>query len=153
MVKKILKNAGIGFLLGTTVWILIMFFMGKEVPAAADLIERTGSLRAAMVWQYVLSGLYGALCMGSVFIYDSDRLSMAAASLIHGSLCIIPFIPISYFLCWAGGIAGSLILAGIQLIVYFIIWLIMYLNYRKEVKALNDMQRQSKNTDRGEETK
>lgn len=140
---KFFKLLGFGFLLGIAVCNVITVLSSDNLPAAPELIEKMGSLKAAMLMQMLLSGIYGAVCMGSTVLYEADRLPLALISLLHCMICIIPFIPLSLFLNWSNGIADTLIMAGIQLAAYFIVWLCIYLRYRREIKELNEIQKQS----------
>ncbi len=142
MIKKALKLAGIGFLLGVSVntFIIIISFDGQSFSPV--LTEALSSVKAAMLAEEVLSGVYGAVCMGSTVIYEADRLPLAAASLLHCAICIIPFFPLSLLLGWSSGAGDTLIMTGCQLAAYFMIWLILYLKYRNEIKKLNEIQQQ-----------
>ena len=143
MVKKVLRLAGIGFLVGMAVCNIITILVCDNVPVSQELIERTGSVRTALLVQALLSGVYGALCMGTTVLYDSaEKLPLAAVSLIHCVICIGPYIPISIFLGWYNDAVTTAITTAIQLTCYFIVWLIMYLIYKKQIKELNKMQEQ-----------
>ena len=50
------------------------------------------------------------------------------------------FIPIAHISGWETGVADTLIMAGCQLVGFFIIWLIMNAIYKKQVRELNEMQ-------------
>ena len=136
--RNALKRAGIGFLLGIALCTVITILTGG---ASKDLIEKAGGVKAALLLQTALSGLYGALCMGATVIYDAERIPHALSALCHCLCCIVPFFPLSLFLGWADGVAGAFIMAGIQLAVYFVIWLVLYVRYRAEVRELNDIQK------------
>ena len=74
-------------------------------------------------------------------LYDAERLPLAAATALHCGLIVLPFIPISYLLGWVSGIVETLIIAAAQIAVFFIIWLILYFAYKKQIRELNDMQK------------
>ena len=139
--KRVLKYAGFGFLLGVVICNVITTLTGDPLPVAPEFQELIGSLKGALLIQSLLSGLYGAICMGTVLVYDDDRLSLSLSSLIHCLCCIIPFIPLSLFLRWSDGPVGVLIMAGFQLAAYFVVWLIMCIKYRKEAEELNEIQK------------
>ena len=138
--KRVLKYSGFGFILGIAVCSIITTLTGDQIPAAPEFVDTIGSLKSALLIQSLLSGLYGAICMGTVLVYDDERLSLSLSSLIHCLCCIIPFIPLSLFLRWSDGIIGALIMAGFQLAAYFVVWLIMYIKYKKQAKELNEIQ-------------
>ena len=127
MLKKALKLAGLGFLIGVAVNSLISAVIGHAV--SQELIERAGSERAAMLLELVLVGLYGAVCMGSVILYDLDRLPMALMMFCHYAVCIGPFVPLSLGLSWFRGAAEIGIALACQTAGYFAVWLILDLKY------------------------
>ena len=76
MLAKTLKRAGFGFLLGIVVCNIIVILSMNDLPATQSLIEATGSLRAALIVQTAASGFYGALCMGTIGLYEIERWPM-----------------------------------------------------------------------------
>ena len=147
MLKKVLLRAGIGFLIGAVVGNLIAFLTGSSATdgvafSSRQLLDMSGgSAVLAMMLQSLFSGLYGALCFAGMSLYDAERLPLAAATALHCGLIVLPFIPISYLLGWVGGIVETLIIAAAQIAVFFIIWLILYFAYKKQIRELNDMQK------------
>ena len=141
MKKQIMKMAALGFLLGIAVNSLISALTIGDLPIAPVLLERIGSLRGAMLLELVLVGVFGAICMAGTALYDAERLPLAAATALHCVICIGQFIPLSLFLGWCRSAVEILIMASFQLLAFFIVWLIMYTRYRKEIKQLNEMQK------------
>ncbi len=147
MLKKVLLRAGIGFLIGAVVGNLIAFLTGSSATdgvafSSRQLLDMSGgSAVLAMMLQSLFSGLYGALCFAGMSLYDAERLPLAAATALHCGLIVLPFIPISYLLGWVSGIVETLIIAAAQIAVFFIIWLILYFAYKKQIRELNDMQK------------
>ena len=147
MLKKTLKSAGIGFLIGMVIGNLIAFLTGTSSTggvtfASQQLLDLAGgNAVVAMVLQSIFSGLYGAVCFAGMSFYEIDRLPLAAATALHSAVIVLLFVPISLLLGWVNSITETLIIMGIQLVVFFIIWLIMYLIYKKQVRELNDMQK------------
>ena len=147
MLKKVLLRAGIGFLIGAVVGNLIAFLTGSSATdgvafSSRQLLDMSGgSAVLAMMLQSLFSGLYGALCFAGMSLYDAERLPLAAATALHCGLIVLPFIPISYLLGWVSGIVETLIIAAAQIAVFFIIWLILYFGYKKQIRELNDMQK------------
>lgn len=148
MLKKVLMRAGIGFLIGALVGDLIAFLTGTSSTegitfASKQLLDMSGGNAViAMLMQSLFSGLYGAACFAGMSLYDADRLPLAAATALHCGLIVLPFIPISYLLGWVGSVLETVIIAAIQIAAFFMIWLILYFVYKKQVKELNDMQKQ-----------
>ena len=147
MLKKVLLRAGIGFLIGAVVGNLIAFLTGSSATdgvafSSRQLLDMSGgSAVLAMMLQSLFSGSYGALCFAGMSLYDAERLPLAAATALHCGLIVLPFIPISYLLGWVGGIVETLIIAAAQIAVFFIIWLILYFGYKKQIRELNYMQK------------
>lgn len=147
MLAKTLKRAGIGFLLGIVIGDLIALITGNSSTdgvtfASKQLLDMAGGNGViAMLLQSLFSGLYGALCFAGMSLYKSERLPLAAATALHCAIIVIFYIPIALLLGWLSGIAEILIVAGMQIVVFFIIWLIMYFAYRKQVRELNELTR------------
>ncbi len=149
MMKTILRRAGIGFLIGMAAGNLIAWLIGTASGGFADwqLAVRVGSLPGALALQTVVSGLYGAICFGSVGLYEIEEWPMLGSAAAHYLLIALCYVPAALLLGWVRDAKGLLLMAGIQLVAYLIVWLIMSLIYRAQVKKLNEMQKQSDITD------
>ena len=153
MLKKTLKAAGIGFLLGIVIGNLIAFLTGNSDTggitfASAKLLEMAGGNgTVAMLLQSLFSGLYGAVCFAGMSFYEIERMPLAVATALHCALIVLLFIPIALLLGWVSQIETQLIISGIQLVCFFIIWLIMYAGFKKQVKELNEMQKNTSKHD------
>ena len=151
MLKKTLKAAGIGFLLGIVIGNLIAFLTGNSDTggitfASAKLLEMAGGNgTVAMLLQSLFSGLYGAACFAGMSFYEIERMPLAVATALHCALIVLLFIPIALLLGWVSQIETQLIISGIQLVCFFIIWLIMYIGFKKQVKELNELQEKNEN--------
>ena len=151
MLKKIFLRAGFGFILGVAVCSIITALTSDGTQVAPAFADAVGSLKRAVLLQLLLTGLQGAICMGGTVLYDVDRLPLSLGTLIHCLLCIVPYFFLSLFLHWTERIGDTLILSGMQLVAFFIIWLILFLRYKKQIKELNDIQNHQ--YDRTEESK
>ena len=146
MLKKAVKLAGIGFLTGIFIGYAISIMTALDdpdvfVPVSERLVAVVGgNIPMAYVMQGLLSGVYGAICFGAIVFYDIERWPLALATGAHCAAIVLIYIPLGFFLGWLSNIIETLIVAGIQIVVFFIIWLILYLNYKKQVKELNEMQ-------------
>lgn len=147
MLKKTLKAAGIGFLIGMVIGNMIAILTGNSDTggvtfASQKLLDMAGGNgTVAMLLQSLFSGLYGAVCFAGMSFYEIERMPLAAATALHCATIILLFIPIALFLGWVSDITEILIIMSIQLVCFFIIWLIMWSIYKKQVKELNDMQK------------
>ena len=152
MVKKIRKLALIGFFLGMLIGNLISFItcdksVQPPVIASPILVERTGSTTAAMIVNTLLSGLLGAVAWAGVIFHDPEEFDwgMTKAALLHFLLIMVFNIPIALYCGWLNPDAVSILIwVGIMTVCYFIIWLIMYLRYKKETSELNELVRKNK---------
>lgn len=150
MLKKTIKMAGIGFLLGIVIGNLIAFLTGNSDTggvtfAPQKLLDMAGGKAiVAMLLQSLFSGLYGAACFAGMSFYEIERMPLAAATALHCALIILLFVPISLCLGWVSKIETLLMISGIQLVCFFIIWLIMYAGFKKQVKELNELQEKNR---------
>ena len=147
MLKKILKKADLGFSLGILVGDGIAMLTGSlgagELVLVSDklLTFTQGDVIFAFLIQSLLSGLYGALVFGTMVFYDIESWPLSVATAAHCLVTVGSFVPLSLFLGWSSGEpVGFLIMVGCQLIGFFIIWVIMYAIYKKQVKELNELQ-------------
>ena len=147
MLKKTLKFAGLGFLLGMLIGNVIAAITGYSSSGEIKLFSEQlfiitgGNQVAAMILQSLFSGLYGALCFGGMIFYEIERWPLAAATAAHCALIVLIFIPIALFLGWADEVMEFVIVAAIQIVVFFMIWLILYFGYKRQIRELNDMQK------------
>lgn len=147
MLKKTILRALIGFLIGIVIGNLIAiltgaFDTGGVTFASQRLLEIAGGNGIlAVLLQSLFSGLYGAACFAGMSFYEAERMPLAAATALHCALIVLLFVPIALLLGWVGGILEILIIAVIQLVVFFIIWLILWAVYKKQVRELNEMQK------------
>ncbi len=145
MLAKTLKRMGLGFLIGVVVGDLIAVLTGTSSSGGVtftskQLLDMTGGNAAvSMLIQSLFSGIYGALCFAGISFYDIERWPLALATALHCAVIVIPFIPIALFLGWFGSIVSLLIMSCVQIAVFFIIWLILYFTYKKQIRELNEL--------------
>lgn len=145
MLVKTLKYAGIGFLIGVVVGDVIAILTGVSDTGGISFTSKQllnlsgGSAVVSMLLQSLFSGLYGALCFAGISLYDIDRCPLALATAVHCAVIVLTFIPIALLLGWFDDIASLLIMSCMQLTAFFIIWLILYFTYKKQVNELNEL--------------
>ena len=145
MKSKILKLALIGFVLGMLIGNLISYLSADKsaeplVIVSQVLIRRTGSVEAAMIVNTLLSGILGAVCMAGVIFHDPEVYDwgLTKAAVLHFLLILAVNIPIALYCGWLKpGFPDLLIWVSFMALSYFIVWLIMFLRYRKETEELN----------------
>ena len=145
MLKRTLQLAFTGFILGMAIGNIIAivssYAAGGEVLAfSPELLEKTGSAASALLLQTLLSGLMGAVSFGGVILYEIDSLPLPAVSIIHCAMILAVYFPIAFSLYWLeptlrdAGMMGCIMIAA-----YAVIWLIMHVRYRMEVREMNEL--------------
>ena len=137
MRSRMIRRIILGFLLGTAIGNLIAWFFGSYVSSM--LVARMGSVPAAILVQSLVSGLYGSFALTGTLFYDVEQWSLTRSSVMHFLVIAVLYVPAAMFLGWADSATEILIVEGILLVAYFIIWLVIYLRYKKEVRSLNEM--------------
>ena len=137
MRSRMIRRIILGFLLGTAIGNLIAWFFGSYVSSM--LVARMGSVPAAILFQSLVSGLYGSFALAGTLFYDIEQWSLTRSSVMHFLVIAVLYVPTAMFLGWANSATEILIVEGILLVAYFIIWLVIYLRYKKKVRSLNEM--------------
>lgn len=117
---------------------------GDEAFYSADFVARMGGTTSAIILQTLLSGLLGAGSMGSTVVYEIERWSLALSTAAHYLIIEAFYVPTALLLGWVGSLPALLINMGIQLIIFLIIWIIMYLRTKAQVRELNELMKKRK---------
>ena len=128
MKAKVFRHAGVGFLIG----MIIGFLIG------------TGRQTGSVVVQMLISGLYGSAAVSGMVLYDVDEWSLAKSTIVHYLIIAVLYVPMALFLGWTESAADILIVECFQLIAFFLIWIIMYLRFKAEVRELNELLKKKK---------
>lgn len=139
MLVKTLKRAGFGFILGMAVGNLIAALTGDSQIVSSVLLERAGSLSAALLFQTLLSGLIGAAGFGGMSLYEIEDWPLLRAAAVHYLLYMIVLFFSGLYLGWFGTAVGFLAMAGIMGAAHLCIFFVMCAYYRARVKELNEM--------------
>ena len=145
MVKKLLKLVVAGFIIGMAAGNLIAIITsnlssGETLVFSDLLLAKAGSAAAALTIQTLFSGILGAIAMGGVILYEIDRLPMLWTCVIHYVIIELSYIPIAVNLGWIGLSLKEIgLMLFLQAIAYAIIWVIMYVRYKAEVRELNEL--------------
>ena len=145
MRNEIIKRSIRGFVLGTAIGNIIMIIMGYLDSGTTmffppDLAVKTGSALNAITLQTFLSGVLGAVGMGSSVLYYMEKCPLAVATIVHFIICYGLYIPIGFTLCWLTGITDVLIMLAAYIVTYTGIWLIMSAIYSSKISELNKLQ-------------
>ena len=138
MRRKCFILSGIGFLSGMLMGNLIAWLSGGTL-VNTKIAEWCGSETGSIIIQTLLSGLLGAIAMGGVVIHTIESWSLLRCAVVHYLLIEISYVVIATILGWYGSLTELLIVLGIQLIVFAIIWLVMYQRCKAQVRELNEL--------------
>ena len=143
MKRALLIRTLLGFLLGMIAMLLVPAILNDapvgEVLYSERLLERVGSPAAATALSFLAMGLFGSLCVGGTLFYELERLPLACATAAHYLMMALGYLIPNWLLCWDMPLKLLLTVEGFMALGFAVIWLIMYLHYKKEVKALNDL--------------
>ena len=134
-VKDILKSTVISIGMALTIFSLVgMFF---------DIVNGGNfSMEGYKFTKMVIGSAIVGIGFGvPTVVYNSEKLPMPVKVLIHMGIGCVIYTIVAYAVGWFGGSATplqGLAIAGIQLIVAFIIWFCFMRYYRKEAKQMND---------------
>ena len=142
----------IGFLAGAVVGNLIaMLSAGNGAFYSPMLLERFDSPVAAILVQSLLSALIGVAGMGGMSLYDETDLPLASATAIHFALVEAVFVSVALFLRWMRSAVEIGVMTGIMFAAFTMIWVIMFIIHKREVRQLNEIAREKENADKKEE--
>ena len=145
MVSKTIKRSVTGYVLGMAIGVIITIITGYAETGTVmyfspELIDTMGSELGALTAQVLLSGLFGAICFATMGFHEVERLGLIGSCALHYGCIMGSFFPIALFLHWFDFDPVSIgIMVGVMTVAYFIIWFIMYLKYKAEVRELNEM--------------
>lgn len=130
--KQAAALAAIGFALGALTGLGFLAAHGIGAYYAEN-----GAARTALY--LVMSGLLGAVNMGSAMVYDMERWGLLRCTLMHFAVAMATVCAVGFSMGWLSlsDPATPWALAGC-VAVYFIIWLIMYLRYKRQIRRINE---------------
>ena len=130
---QLMKRCFIGFLLGAA---------ASAVIAAR--MEASGAAVRALWAQLLVSGLYGGVCMGGTTLYEIESWPLMKSTVIHWLIMALLYVPIALGLGWVGVLRGLLLMEGLMLAAFLMIWCIMHLRCKAQVRKLNDLIKRQK---------
>lgn len=124
--------AAVGFALGALTGLVFLAVNGFGAYCAAHGPGGTALYLA-------LSGLLGAVNMGTTAVYDREQWGLLRCTLVHFAIAMSTVCAVGFSLGWLSlrEPATLWVLAGCAG-VYFIIWLFMYLRYRRQIRRINE---------------
>ena len=87
----------------------------------------------------VISGIYGAVAMGSSIVYDIEKWSIARATATHFLLVFALYFLLVLSMGWFS-LSDPVfwIVVGAMVAGYILIWLLQYLSYKRQIREMND---------------
>ena len=137
---RTLKRALTGFVTGVAagnviVWIISI--TGGNI-VSPSLTAYAGSVTGAIVLQALVMGIDGALAMSGTMLYEVDGLPLPLSTAVHYFIIAAGFLIMDRLLGWESTVKEILVVEFILLLIFFIIWLVMNLIYKREVRGLNE---------------
>ena len=130
LLKKTALLAAIGFAAGLLVGFSFLMLNGLQSTVAENGAGWT-------VAYMLISGAMGMINIGTMTLYEIERWSLTRATLTHLAITLSTCCGLGLFLHWFRSATGWIMLA-IFIVAYFIIWLIIYLSYKRQVRKLNE---------------
>ena len=143
--KEVAKRAIIGFMtgifIGQTILILesLITHDGNFYPFSAALLELAGTELGAVIIQYFLTGIMGAVFASTSVIFEMDEWSLLRQTITHFIIVSVLSYVAGFLCCWFPHTVGNtLIWFGVFIVVYIIFWVSFMLYYKNKVKKINE---------------
>jgi len=123
MKKMLIIRIVIGFIVGVVMGNLITLMVNLAYGEGAILVpphqvEAMG-YGLALIFQTVLSGLLGVVCIGGISFYDIETWSLLQATIAHSLSMMISFIVVFSALQWVPfTLVNCLVIAALVLVTY-----------------------------------
>ena len=103
-------------------------------------LQREGFTLASSLPVILMGGIPGAIAMGTAVIYDIEEWSLLRATVTHFLIVMVALLLACFVLKWFEPWSAPFwIMLAAELVGYIIIWLIIYLCYKKQVRKLNNL--------------
>jgi MFS family permease len=142
--KRLIARSLIGFVAGALIvhvmTLLANYFScGQYLVCVPQLTEKFGHTRAVVI-QTVLGALVGMIALGGTCLFDIEKWSLLCASTVHCALIFITDMIVGLLLCWFSfKIKPILIMACIVVLIYALIWFVMYVIWKREIRQMNHL--------------
>ncbi|OJX40460.1 MAG: hypothetical protein BGO78_05550 [Chloroflexi bacterium 44-23] len=140
IISRIIIGFPVGVLIAYVISIIISLLIGKGQYYATEpsLIVTAGNEINAVLLQFVLAGIYGAIWAGSSAIWENEDWSLLKMTVVHFLITSISTYPIAYFTHWmAHDLAGMAIYFAVFIGIYASVWAGLYGVWRNRIKLLN----------------
>ena len=138
--KDVRKKAIVLSLAGFAAGIAVAFVFYVLLEPEDFLAQEQNS--GARLLYFFLSGVYGAVNMGTSAVYDIDEWSILRCTLTHFLITVgstIAFFGVMIALGWMSmpPLGVCALIGGMFVLVFALIWLAQYTSYRRQVKKMN----------------
>lgn len=144
MKKQILKRALWGIPIGITIASIIAIIISYVIPGGGyspcvpELITQFNNEITAVTVQTILAGLLGAVFSAASLIWEIDRWSIAKQTGIYFIVISAAMLPVAYINHWMQHtLAGFLIYLGIFLLIFMVVWISLFMFWKKKIDKLN----------------
>ena len=122
-----------------TLLALAGFAAGVLIGIFFTLKGNSGGLEASDIPHLLIGGLYGAAACAGSLVYDIEKWSIARATATHFLSTLGLYLLICFSLGWFTlSDSAFWITIGAMMIGYVLMWLFMYLGYRREIRKMNE---------------
>ncbi|MDP7979469.1 DUF3021 domain-containing protein [Bacillus multifaciens] len=86
----------------------------------------------------VVANIVGIIFSVASFVFEREEWSLLKQTIIHFIILLGTFLPAAIWMGWIPNhVSSILICVGIFIIVYFIIWFVMTIYWKKKIESLN----------------
>lgn len=130
--KKAVFFGALGCIMGLAIGI-VLWLVGD--PSASSARADISNL----ILYLVVSGVYGMIAMGSSVVYDIEEWSIAKATTTHFIVTLVGFYALGMIEGWLQfGDAVFCIMTISFVVIYFVIWFVQYLSFKRVVQNMNN---------------
>ncbi|HQC54466.1 MAG TPA: DUF3021 domain-containing protein [Clostridia bacterium] len=129
----------IGAILGNVITLIFSVAYGEGVKVVFNSLIDAMGMPLAITLQTILSGIFGIVCIAGTCVFDIDSWSLLKATVVHAIPVLTVLVIISAVLKWIEfKFVNCVIMIAIGVVAYALIWLIMYLIWKAEIKKMNE---------------
>ena len=149
--NKFILKFSIGFSLGILICVTITSIIttytindGNTYIFDFELTNFFGNELIAFIVQLIISGFFGAICIGGTIVYDIESWSILKATMSHFIITVVIFFITAFLLRWwlMTDYKIDLIILAIFIIIYLFIWIAQYIKYKIQIKKIqNDVKK------------
>jgi len=126
MWKKAVLLGALGYAIGIVIGVIVF------------LLNSSRSFTETLPY-ILLSGIPGAIAMGSTVIYEIEKWSISRATLTHFLITFGSIYLVGFALGWFRfGEPAFWIFTAAMVAAYILIWLIQYMAYKRQVRKMNE---------------